>query len=45
MIYFTDFINTSSVSKFYEDTFKKYNITHIITGKNSKTNMLITKNT
>ena len=28
---------------FYEDTFKKYNITHIITGKNSKTNMLITK--
>ncbi len=40
---FTDFINTSSVSKFYEDTFKKYNITHIITGKNSKTNMLITK--
>ncbi len=40
---FTDFINTSSVSKFYEDTFKKYNITHIITGKNSTTNMLITK--
>lgn len=40
---FTDFINTSSISKFYEDTFKKYNITHIITGKNSKTNMLITK--
>ena len=40
---FTDFINTSSISKFYEDTFKKYNITHVILGKNSKTNMIITK--
>ena len=40
---FTDFINTSSISKFYEDTFSKYNITHVILGKNSKTNMIITK--
>lgn len=40
---FTDFINTSSISKFYEDTFKKYNITHVIIGKKSKTNMIITK--
>ena len=40
---FTDFINTSSISKFYEDTFKKYNITHLIISKNSKTNMIITK--
>ena len=40
---FSDFINTSSISKFYEDTFEKYNITHVILGKKSKTNMIITK--
>lgn len=40
---FSDFINTSSVSKFYEETFKKYNITHVILGKKSKTNMIITQ--
>ncbi len=40
---FSDFINTSSISRFYEDTFKKYNITHIICYKNSKMNMLMTK--
>ena len=40
---FTDFINTSSISKFYEDTFKKYDITHLIISKKSKTNMIITK--
>ena len=40
---FTDFVETSSIGKFYEDTFKKYKITHVITYKNSKTNMIITK--
>lgn len=40
---FSDFINTSSISTFYEDTFTKYGITHIIIFKNSKTNMIITK--
>ena len=40
---FTDFINTSGLSKFYEDTFEKYNITHVICYKNSKTNLIITK--
>ena len=40
---FTDFINTSSISKFYEDTFEKYDISHVICGKKSKTNMIITK--
>lgn len=40
---FSDFINTSSVSNFYEDTFEKYNITHVIITKKSKTNMIITK--
>lgn len=40
---FTDFINTSGIGKFYEDTFKKYKITHVIISKKSKTNMIITK--
>ena len=40
---FMDFIETSNISKFYEDTFEKYNITHVITYRNSKTNMIITK--
>ncbi len=38
---FTDFINTSSIGTFYEDTFEKYDITHVITYKNSKVNMII----
>ena len=40
---FMDFIETSNISKFYEDIFKKYDITHVITYKNSKMNMIITK--
>ena len=40
---FSDFINTSSISKFYEETFEKYDITHVILSKGSKTNMIITK--
>ena len=40
---FSDFINTSGISKFYGDTFKKYGITHIICNKRSKMNMIITK--
>ena len=40
---FSDFINTSSIGVFYEDTFKKYDITHIICNKSSKMNMIITK--
>ena len=40
---FSDFINTSSISKYYEDTFEKYNITHVILGKKSKTNFIINK--
>ena len=38
---FMDFINTSNIGEFYEDTFDKYNITHVITYKNSKMNMII----
>ena len=40
---FMDFIETSGVSRFYEDTFEKYDITHVITYKNSKVNMIIEK--
>ena len=40
---FSDFINTSNIGVFYEDTFEKYDITHVITYKNSKMNMIITK--
>ena len=40
---FTDFINTSSISKFYEETFEKYDINYVILLKKSKTNMIITK--
>ena len=40
---FSDYINTSNISKYYEDTFEKYDITHVILYKNSKLNMLISK--
>ena len=40
---FMDFIDTSSIGTFYEDTFEKYEITHVITYKNSKMNMIIKK--
>ncbi len=40
---FMDFINTSSINTYYEDTFEKYGMTHIITYKNSKISMLISK--
>ena len=38
---FTDFIKTSSMERYYEDTFKKYDITHIILKKKSKLNTFI----
>ncbi len=38
---FSDFIDVSSIGKFYEDIFEKYGITHVITYKNSKMNMII----
>lgn len=38
---FSDFIDLSTISKYYETIFEKYDITHVITYKDSKTNMLI----
>ena len=38
---FMDFIDASNLNGFYEDTFEKYDITHIILDKNSKMNLII----
>lgn len=38
---FMDFIESSNISKWFEDIFEKYDITHIILYKNSKMNMII----
>ena len=35
---FMDFINTSNIGTFYEDTFEKYGITHVITYSDSSLN-------
>ena len=39
---FTDFIDTSSLNIFYEETFEKYDITHVILYQDSKMNLMIT---
>ncbi len=41
---FSDYINTTNISTYYENIFDKYDITHLLIRKNSKLNMLITKN-
>ena len=40
---FTDYINTSNLNLYYETKFKEYKITHVLIYKNSKLNMLISK--
>ena len=40
---FMDFIKSSSLDIWFEDIFKKYDITHVILYKGSKTNMIIKK--
>lgn len=40
---FSDYINTSNINKYYEDTFKKYDITHVLLKRNSKLNTLLSK--
>ena len=40
---FSDYINTSSIGVYYEETFTKYKITHVLLYKNSKLSMLIEK--
>lgn len=40
---FSDYMNISSISSYYESKFKEYKITHVITYKNSKLNLLISR--
>lgn len=40
---FSDYLNISSIATFYEDKFEEYGITHVITEKNSKLNLLISR--
>lgn len=40
---FSDYMNVSSISNYYETKFEEYNITHVITKANSKLNMLLSK--
>lgn len=40
---FSDYMKTSSISKYYETTFEEYDITHIILYKNAKLSMLLSK--
>lgn len=40
---FTDYINISSISTYYDTKFEYYGITHVMTKSNSKLNMLISR--
>ena len=40
---FSDYINTSNISKYYENTFNTYGITHVILYKNSKMNIFLSR--
>lgn len=40
---FSDFINISSISTYYDNKFEEYGITHVITKNNSKLKMLISR--
>lgn len=40
---FTDYINTTNIARYYENTFKEYNITHVLIRKNTKLNMLLSR--
>lgn len=40
---FTDYINISTISTYYEDKFEEYGITHVLIRKSSKLNMLLSR--
>lgn len=40
---FTDFLDISSIATYYEGKFKEYDITHVLMGKNTKLNLLISR--
>ena len=39
------YINVSSINVYYEDTFNKYGITHVICYKNAKLNLFLSRDT
>ena len=40
---FSEALNVSSLSTYYENVFKKYDVSHVITKANSKLNMLLSR--
>ncbi len=40
---FSDFLNISNIGTFYESKFREYGITHVMMGKNTKLNLLISR--
>lgn len=40
---FSDYINVSNISTYYEEKMVKYDITHVIIGKNTKLNMFLSR--
>lgn len=42
---FMSYINVSSINVYYEDTFNKYGITHVICYKNAKLNLFLSRDT
>ncbi len=40
---FSDFLNISNIGTFYETKFREYGITHVMMGKNTKLNLLISR--
>ena len=40
---FSDYINVSNIGTYYEDKMVKYDITHVIIGKNTKLNMFLSR--
>ena len=41
---FSDFINISNISVYYENKFKEYEMTHVLVYKNAKLNMFLSRN-
>lgn len=40
---FSDYLNVSNISTYYENKFEQYDITHVLIRKNSKLNMLLSR--
>ena len=40
---FSDYMNTTGIARYYENTFKEYDITHVLIRKNTKLNMLLSR--